>query len=793
MLVGSFPIRGIPSSFSLSPSPTFSHEPFLFSKEKVVAMASTNYSPSPLHSISVPEQSKATVLKTRQDLAAFHRWLQASRQQSMDVYEQIGYDANAQDTIIGIENECQAMEEAAESLWAQTAQMTSLIDRVSSISAIADRMTTSSETKQAAVDGTARIASERLLSLLAREQPVAAVSILRNLGDALPPALAAEIRAAAAVSATTVEVPATSPPPGPSQDERFMSLQNEVDRLANRKTELKLMAQKQGSQILELTKRLGTATQVNEAQNAAQLKQSERDKTKITGLEAMVNELRLENSRTLESVNTSRDTDRGQIQSLRAENDRLHVENEKLKQVRQVTADNALREQNRALDVELTRERLRAQDTLDQTAKVQSDMRLLQDRLTRTEADLSLAQQQVDAWRDRSSQLTSINKEALSNQESAYKELLELRGKFHQSHQTALATAQEAHAGTSVLLQELEDAKSTLSRKLESAKAARDREQSRADEASAQVIKIKKSWKADQDRLRVFVSQARRLAESLLVPNPASTSVPLPRPSVDSAFWDRLTATILGSSKFAAVDLPAGVKLYQPDKPWPSAVASCSPVEVVPDMTLTSAIAELALSLSNSRASWHDDCRLDTWAMLARLFELVRRYPSGGLVDAWVLRVLDQLMVSVIRDAAGSFHLKLTACFVLRLLEGRWPSAQTTRLSLTGMDLPPIHRHLLRYLVLDAAVSQDAGSCMVFMTTPDGQNMTLVCSTLTKPAPGLLLVNHASKTFCWVHFDHVATKHIKWVILRDPWTCQSIEMGISLNHLPWLTRFFPRS
>ncbi|GAB0132919.1 hypothetical protein EsDP_00001340 [Epichloe bromicola] len=204
-------------------------------------MASTNYSPSPLHPIFVPGQSQATVLKTRQDLTALHRWLQASRQQSMDVYEQMGYDANAQDTIISIEKECQAMEEAAESLWVQTAQMTSLIDRVSNISTIADRMTLS-ETKQA---------------------PVAAVSILRKLGDALRPALAAEIRTAAAVSETTVEVQATTPPLGPSQDERFMWLQDEVDRLSNRKTELKLIAQKQGSHILELTKRLGTVTQVN--------------------------------------------------------------------------------------------------------------------------------------------------------------------------------------------------------------------------------------------------------------------------------------------------------------------------------------------------------------------------------------------------------------------------------------------------------------------------------------------------------------------------------------------------
>ncbi|QPG98252.1 hypothetical protein C2857_007420 [Epichloe festucae Fl1] len=508
----------------------------------------------------------------------------------------------------------------------------------------------------------------------------------------------------------------------------------------------------------------------------------------------------------IESVNTSRDTDQGQIQSLRAEKDRLHLENEKLKQVRQVSADNALREQNRELDDELTRERLQTQDALGRTAKVQSDMRLLQDRLTRTEANLSLAQQQVEAWRDHSSQLTSINKEALSNQESAYKELLELRGKFHQSHQTAFATAQEAHAGTSVLLQELEETKSNLSRelketksalsrKLERAKAERDREQSRANEGSAQVVKIKKSWKADQDRLRMFVSQARGLAESLLVPSPASMSAPLPRPSVDSAFWDRLTATILGGSKFATVDLPTGVKLYQPDKPWPSVVAPCSPVEAVPvpDMTLASAIAELALSLSNSRASWHDDCRLDTWAMLARLFKLVRQYPSGGLVDAWVLQVLDQLMVSVIRDAAGSFHLKLTACFILRLVEARWPPAQTTRLSLVGMDLPSIHRHLLGYLVLDAALPQDAESCVVYMTTPDGQNMALMCPSPTEPAPGLLLVNRARRIFCWVHFDHVATKHIKWVILRDPWTSQSIEMGISLDHLPWLMQFFPNS
>ncbi|GAB0140652.1 hypothetical protein EsHS_00001265 [Epichloe bromicola] len=204
-------------------------------------MASTNYSPSPLHPIFVPGQSQATVLKTRQDLTALHRWLQASRQQSMDVYEQMGYDANAQDTIISIEKECQAMEEAAESLWVQTAQMTSLIDRVSNISTIADRMTLS-ETKQA-VDGTARIASERLPSRLCWLKS----SQLRRSPS----------------SENWATLFATTPPLGPSQDERFMWLQDEVDRLSNRKTELKLIAQKQGSHILELTKRLGTVTQVN--------------------------------------------------------------------------------------------------------------------------------------------------------------------------------------------------------------------------------------------------------------------------------------------------------------------------------------------------------------------------------------------------------------------------------------------------------------------------------------------------------------------------------------------------
>ncbi|GAO13477.1 hypothetical protein UVI_02016430 [Ustilaginoidea virens] len=369
--------------------------------------------------IFVPGASKASVLKTKQKITAFSQWMDLSRAQPLQLYQNMGYDADAKKTLTQVLEDAALVKATRDRLAEETSKILALIAKVRSLSETAF----SRETAAAAgiTANETRAAAHWLLSTLVSEEPVQTACWLHDLGDAVPPVLAEEIRVAAAAAAAAAQVPVITP----SQDERATALETALLSEKRGKEQYKSMCitlRDQADSLAADLDALRAQTQRSEEASKAQLIST---MSIIKLLEADVADLELAKNKLEELVEADAESRRTDLATLQDENDRLRKANEELKGIKDDAADERLRQQLLALQLEVRQEGLRFEDLADKVKGLEADLQMREEQEQHLKAELEAAKEQSRTFQ---------------NQEQA------TRRDLNASHQQAIDDAREHNA-----------------------------------------------------------------------------------------------------------------------------------------------------------------------------------------------------------------------------------------------------------------------------------------------------------------------------------------------------------
>ncbi|KAK2592995.1 hypothetical protein QQS21_009323 [Conoideocrella luteorostrata] len=444
----------------------------------------------------------------------------------------------------------------------------------------------------------------------------------------------------------------------------------------------------------------------------------------IASLESKVLTLQDERNHALKSIKASRDADLNQIAMLQAKVDRLIEDNETLKEARQLAADKTLREENDQFIDEITVEKLAVESMSNQLAVPTSEKKELQDSLRRADRDLGSAYARIATLSEQDDKLLNRYNKAISDQDKCRREMRDHQESYAESCEELLKEAREANAALSTLRLEYSDARFQIGANM-----------------SRQVMDL-------DHKLKAQFTHVRRLLTDLLAPR---THV---------------------NQQHAAVNFPMGFVSWTFMPTWPAAATPDGLIAVPPAETLLLAIVDLTSSLNCSPSVWQDDCS-NAILKFSQIADLAMSYTAIVVVEDWKLRLIDHLLVSTVHEDTQAFVFKLAACFVLRVLEPKWPAANTTSLASTGlMPLPAAYRGLIDYLVLGHAPPLDTTEHIATTKDSNGKCKELIWplddSKENATSTGLLLIDHTDNTFRWVHSDRLATVNLDILTINDP-------------------------
>ncbi|QUC21493.1 uncharacterized protein UV8b_05736 [Ustilaginoidea virens] len=369
--------------------------------------------------IFVPGASKASVLKTKQKITAFGQWMDLSRAQPLQLYQNMGYDADAKKTLTQVLEDAALVKATRDRLAEETSKILALIAKVRSLSETAFSRETAAAAGVTANE--TRAAAHWLLSTLVREEPVQTACWLHDLGDALPPVLAEEIRVATAAAAAAAQVPVITP----SQDERATALETALLSEKRGKEKYKSMCitlRDQADSLAADLDALRAQAQRSEEASKAQLISA---MSIIKLLEADVADLELAKNKLEELVEADAESRRTDLATLQDENDRLRKANEELKGIKDDAADERLRQQLLELQLEVRQEGLRFEDLADKVKGLEADLQMREEQEQHLKAELEAAKEQSRTFQ---------------NQEQA------TRRDLNASHQQAIDDAREHNA-----------------------------------------------------------------------------------------------------------------------------------------------------------------------------------------------------------------------------------------------------------------------------------------------------------------------------------------------------------